>query len=191
MQEQHPLVAGHLLVGLAFGVAYIVLFQVRAVLVGVGYSSVLLSSVVDTPRMISTFVLPVIESSQLAMGMFFAFFLLRVLLRRPWLAAVVFIVLGTLPQILVTPEPLIAGSEGVLRFGLVIFILSRFGVLPMVVGIFVSSALPAFPLTTTLGTWYAGSTLFAFGSVVALTAYALYGAIDRRAIVAEGFLERA
>jgi hypothetical protein len=38
---------------------------------------------------------------------------------------------------------------------------------------------------------YTESTLFAFGSVVALTAYALYTAIDRRPIVAEGFLERA
>jgi hypothetical protein len=61
----------------------------------------------------------------------------------------------------------------------------------MVVGILVSSVLPAFPLTTNLGTWYTGSTLFAIGAVIALTAYALYTAIDKRAIVAEGFLERA
>jgi serine/threonine-protein kinase len=188
---RHPLVGGHLLVGLAFGVAYIVLFEVRGLLQGVGYSSVLLTSVVDTPRMLSTFILPVISSSQLAMGMFFVFFLLRVLIGRPWLAAIVFIVLGALPSTLASPQPLIAGSEAVLQFGLAIFILSRFGILPMVVGIFVSTALPAFPLTTTIGTWYAASTLFAFGSLVTLTAYALYTAIDRRPLVGEGFLERA
>ena len=158
---------------------------------GVGYSTVLLPSVVDTPRMVSTFIVPAIRSSQLAMGMFFAFFLLRVLLRGPWRAAIVFLVLGALPSILATPEPLVGGAEAVVQFGLAIFILSRFGVLPMVVGLFVSTALPAFPLTTTIGTWYTGSTLFAFGSVVALSAYALYTAIDRRPIVAEGFLERA
>ena len=127
------------------------------------------------PRMMSTFVGSVIDSSQLAMGMFFVFFLLRVLLRRPWLAAIVFIALGALPATLASSGPLIAGSAGVVQFGLAIFILSRFGVLPMVVGIFVSTVLPAFPLTTNFATWYAGSTLFAFGSVVALTAYALYG----------------
>ena len=187
---RHPLVGGHLLVGLAFGVAYTVLFQVRALLVGVGYSTVLVRSIADIPQMISTFIFPVIESSQFAMGMFFVFFLLRVLLRRPWLAAIAFIVLAALPPLLASPEPLLAGSEAVLTFGSTIFIMSHFGMLPMVVGIFVSTALPAFPLTTTLTTWYAGSTLFAFGSVVALSAYALYTAIDRRTIVAEGFLER-
>ena len=188
---RHPLVGGHLLVGLAFGVTYIVLFSMGALLQGVGYSTVLLLSVVDTPRMVSTFIVPVIRSSQLAMGMFFVFFLLRVLLRRPWLAAIVFIVLGALPSVLATPEPLIGGAEAVVQFGLAIFILSRFGVLPMVVGLFVSTALPAFPLTTNLTTWYVGSTLFAFGGVVALTAYALHTAIDRRPLVGEDFLERA
>ena len=188
---RHPLVGGHLLVGLAFGVAYTVLFQVRALLEGVGYSTVAVRSISDIPRLMSTFLSPIIASSQLAMGMFFAFFLLRVLLRRPWLAAIVFVLMGALPLILGSPDPLVAGSVAVLQFGLSIFILSHFGVLPMVVGIFVSSALPSFPLTTTLATWYAESTLFAFGSVVALTAYALYTAVDRRPIIAEGFLERA
>jgi hypothetical protein len=61
----------------------------------------------------------------------------------------------------------------------------------MVVGMFVSTVLPAFPVTTNFATWYVGSTLFALGSIVALTAYALYTAIDRRPILAEGFLERA
>ena len=188
---RHPLVGGHLLVGLAFGVAYTVLFQLRSVLEGIGYSSLLLPSVVDTPRMVSMFIGPVISSSPLALGMFLAFFLLRALLRRPWLAAIVFVTLGALPSILGSVRPLAVAPLDVVQFGLTIFILSRFGVLPMIVGIFASSVLPSFPLTTNLATWYAGSTLFAFGSVVALTAYALYTAIDRRPLVGEGFLERA
>jgi len=188
---RHPLVGGHLLVGVAFGMAYTVLFQVRSLVEGVGYSPLALNSVVDTPRMVATFVFPVIISSQLATGFFFAFFLLRVVLRRPWLAAIVFAVLGALPSILGSVRPLLAGPLDLVTFGLTIFILSRFGVFPMIVGIFVSSVLPDFPLTTNLGTWYAGSTLFAFGSVAALTAYALYAALDRRSLVGEGFLERA
>jgi hypothetical protein len=141
--------------------------------------------------MVATFIFPVISSSQLAMGFFFVFFLLRVVLRRPWLAAIVFTVLGALPSILGSVRPLLVGPFDMVTFGLTIFILSRFGVLPMIVGIFVSSVLPYFPLTTNLVTWYAGSTLFAFSSVVALTGYALYTAIDRRSLVSEGFLERA
>ena len=61
---------------------------------GIGYSPLALMSVVDIPRMVAMFIIPVIGSSQLAMGMFFVFFLLRVVLRRLWLAAIVFTVAG-------------------------------------------------------------------------------------------------
>jgi len=187
---RHPLVGGHLLVGVAFGLAYTLLFQTLSILEGVGYAELVLNSVVDTPRMVATFIFPVVSSSQLAMGSFFAFFLLRVLLRRQWLAAIAFMIVFALPGALQAGRPVFGGASSLLGGGLAIFILIRFGVLPLMVGIYISSVLPAFPLTTNLGTWYAGSTLFALGSVVALTAYALYVAIDRRPLVGEGFLER-
>jgi hypothetical protein len=151
----------------------------------------MLSAVEDTPRMMATFVFPIIVACQLAMGFLFVFFLLRVLLRPTWLAAVAFTVLNAVPGTLFATRPLLLGPIFLVQFGLFIFVLSRFGVLPMIVGVFVSLVLGTFPVTTTLGTWYAGSTLLAFDSVVALTAYALYVAIDRRPLVGEGFLERA
>jgi serine/threonine-protein kinase len=189
----HPLVGGHLLLGTAFGLAYTILFQVRSFLDGGGYSQLRLASVVNTPQMVSTFIFPMLTATMLAMGLVFLFLLLRVLLRRPWLAAIVFGLIVVIPATLAAPSPNLVGAAvaASLQFGLLILILSRYGVLPMVVGILVSSVLPAFPLTTNLGTWYTGSTLFAIGAVIALTAYALYTAIDKRAIVAEGFLERA
>ena len=86
-------------------------------------------------------------------------------------------------------HPLIAAGIGTIQFGLAIFILIRFGVLPMIVGIFVSSILPEFPLTTDFSTWYVASTLFALATVLALTAYAFHTAVAGRPLFKEGFLE--
>jgi len=86
-------------------------------------------------------------------------------------------------------SPAIRVSLAAVQFGLAIFILIRFGVLPMMVGVFVSTVLPNFPLTTDVSTWYAGSTMFALASVLALTAYAFYTALAGRPLFKQGFLE--
>jgi hypothetical protein len=70
--------------------------------------------------------------------------------------------------------PLIsAASNGILGVA-AILILTRFGLLPLVVGICVSTILPEFPMTTDPGAWYSGSTMTAIGAVLALAAFAFY-----------------
>jgi hypothetical protein len=183
------LVGGHLLIGVAFGVAYTILFAVPPLLGAREVSAAVnLSSVVDARRMIGVFVSQLTSSIATAMGIFLLFFLLRALLRRQWLAAVVFILLLAASGF-GTDHPLIRVPVFGVQFALAIFILIRFGVLPMMVGIFVSSILPSFPLTTDFSTWYAGSTLFALASVLALTAYAFHTAIAGRPVFKESFLE--
>jgi hypothetical protein len=70
-----------------------------------------------------------------------------------------------------------------------VFILIRFGVLAPIVAFSVSLALTNFPLTTDFSAWYAGSSLFAIASVLALTAYALYTALAGRPLFKAGFLD--
>ena len=71
-----------------------------------------------------------------------------------------------------------------------VFILTRFGVLVLIVAFSVDTALQDFPLTADLSTWYAGSSLFAIASVLALTAYASYTALAGRPLFKTGFLDR-
>jgi len=193
-----PLVGAHLLIGIAFGVAYTLLFWLGSFLQLAGpMSTVLLNSVVGTPQMLEVFVRDLRNSMAIAMGVFFFLFLLRALLRRQWLAAVVLtlvfmaIAAAGNPGFGAAGSPLIRGSIAAVQFGLATFILVRFGVLPMVVGVFVSSILPNFPLTTDFSTWYAGSTLFVLAVVLGLTAFALHSAIGERRVFKESFLDAA
>ena len=70
-----------------------------------------------------------------------------------------------------------------------VFVLIRFGVLPMMAAFFVSRILVPFPLTADLSAWYAGSSLFAIAAVLALTGYALYTALAGRPLLKTAFLD--
>jgi serine/threonine-protein kinase len=185
---RQPLVGGHLLIGVAFGVV-LALLNLVGLLLGVPdpTASAKANSVVDARGMIDVFVSNLTDSIAVGMFFFFVFFLLRAVLRRQWLAVVVFILMFTGLQ--VQDHPLINGPVTAMEIGLAIFILIRFGALPMMVGFLVGFTLLVFPLTTDFSTWYAGSTLFVLASVLALTAYAFHTAVAGRSLFKAGFLE--
>jgi hypothetical protein len=54
---------------------------------------------------------------------------------------------------------------------------------------FVLQTLLFFPRTADFSAWYAGSSIFAIASVLALSAYALYTALAGRPLFKAGFLE--
>jgi hypothetical protein len=120
------------------------------------------------------------------------FFLLRTMFRRLWLAAAAFIVVFTvflLGSVGFGQLLLFAWVTLPLYAALLVFILTRFGILALIVTFSVSSILTSFPLTTDFSAWYAGSSLFAIASVLVLTAYALYTALAGRALFKAGFLD--
>ena len=188
---RNPMVGAHVLIGVAFGVAYTLLFSLRSLRTYGEAASVDLDTVADVPRMLGFFAAALSDSVGFSMGLFFLFFLVRAVLRRPWVSAVVFILFFTSVQIAFSPDPVLEGTIALVQFGLAIFILTRFGVLPMIVCTFVSYLLPSFPLTTDFSTWYAGSTLFALWTVLALTAYGFATAGAGRQLFKPGLLDAA
>jgi hypothetical protein len=61
--------------------------------------------------------------------------------------------------------------------------------LALIAAFLVSAFLGKFPLTADFSTWYAGTSVFAMASVLALTAYAVYTALARRPLFNAGFLD--
>src|SRR5205823_7186122 len=134
-----PLVGGHLLYGLALGVGLVIIETVRVYGVTTNYFTLI--SVLDARRFAS--VAAQLLTNPLLEGMAFTFtmMLLRVLLRRQWLAWTVFALLAGLLGIQ-GPSPGIGYLHGVIRglfFGACLF---RFGGLITVVACgFVGGAL--------------------------------------------------
>ncbi|MBN1508625.1 MAG: serine/threonine protein kinase [Sedimentisphaerales bacterium] len=109
--------------------------------------------------------------------------LLRILLRRTWLADIV----GTL---LIAPLFVPRGSHPVVSLiviglgcvGVAMFVLSRFGIVPVVTAFFVAAILFRFPLTLDMRVWYTDLSLLAVAVSTGVAAYGFLTASSRRAI---------
>ena len=171
-----PLVGGHILIGIAIGT----LLRLVPVAIGVvvNLSSPVLDSVSGIHHMVASALDLARDQILIAMGGFFLFFLLRVIVRKEWIA------IGSVMAIIVILSGMngawIAGAIGSVIAGLSLLFIARFGLLPMSVSIFTSSLLSNFPLTTDTSLWYFGSTVFVVSIVLAMAAWATYTALAGR-----------
>ncbi len=111
----------------------------------------------------------------IALAIFFGFFLLRVRMRREWVAAAIIVALLALPSAF-GPHPALNFIENALVNGLAVLILIRFGLLAMVVTLTAQNILGAFPLTAHLSAWYAEPTIFSFTVLLTLALFTFYTA---------------
>ena len=102
---------------------------------------------------------------------FFLFFLLRLLLRRDWLAGTVFVLIFVLAEALPGKYPIVDSVLVAVAYGSLILILKRFGFLPLVAFGVSEAVLGSLIQTTHLGAWYAGSTIVGIVFVLALAIY--------------------
>jgi serine/threonine protein kinase len=109
----------------------------------------------------------------LSLIIFFIFFLIRLLLRKEWLAVVVTILLVSVPSLFGEHAALNSISTAIL-FSIVLAVLIRFGLLSIVVALCVNNILEAFPLTSHLSAWYAEPTFFVFSIILGVTVFGFY-----------------
>jgi hypothetical protein len=118
----------------------------------------------------------------------FVLMLLRVVLRRQWLAAAAFVLLGA-SAAFGDAHPAIRAVSEISFFTLFAATLLRFGgLLPTIVCLFVGNTLGGFPFAD-FSTWYASTTVFVLVVVLALTAYAFKTGVAGRPLFKAGFLE--
>jgi hypothetical protein len=123
-----------------------------------------------------------------SMGIFFLLSLLRLLLRKDALAFIVVVLLGALVNT--------GGEYKVFHFvaaGLLyvtfLFVLKRFGLLVLVVGLVVQNILLVFPTTTHLSQWYAAPALVGLIAIAALAFYGFQTARAGKPLFAAGLFE--
>jgi len=127
----------------------------------------------------------------IAFGLLFFFFLLRVVLRKSWLAAAVVVLLAAAQGFLSVPGQagLVLAAFSAITWGFGVAILMRFGVLPLLLAIFVSSLLPNNPLTTDFSAWYASATFTVLAIVLAITLWSFRTALGGRKVLTGNLLE--
>jgi hypothetical protein len=111
---------------------------------------------------------------------FFLLFILRVVLRRQWLAAVVFAGLfAFLSAFGNDGNPWLNAAVAFVYFGSGAVVVLRWGLLSYAVGIFISELLLKLPATLDSSAWYFGNMLAIVALTVALAAWGFYTVVPR------------
>ncbi len=126
--------------------------------------------------------LPVPHAIRETLFFFFLVFLLRVLLRKQWLAGAGFVLIFAGMDVLGSSRPWVDGPGAVLVFSLAALVILRWGLLAIATGILVNGLLYNIPYSTHASAWYFGSTIFMLGIVIALVTWAFTASIAGRRI---------
>jgi len=110
-----------------------------------------------------------------ALGIFFVVFLLRLALRKDWLAGIAAVILFSIPS-LNDESPILSFLMAVLIWVSILLVLKRFGLLAMVTGLVVQNVLILFPVTTHFSRWYAAPGLTGLAFIAALSFYGFHTA---------------
>jgi hypothetical protein len=122
---------------------------------------------------------------------FFLLFILRVLLRNQWAAALAFTLMFTLLNALGSVEsPWFGAVMGFLYFGTGAVVVLRWGLLSFAVAHFISSTLMSLPATLDMSAWYFSNMALLLALVVALTAGGFYTSLGGKIWTGESFIER-
>ena len=99
---------------------------------------------------------------------------MKVVLRKDWLAAVVFVLIFALPRGLSNPHPWIEVPSEIIIYAVAVLIVYRFGLVPLVCAIFTVNMTSNLPLSGDFSAWYMPTSILALLSVVALAGWGFY-----------------
>jgi serine/threonine protein kinase len=111
-----------------------------------------------------------------SLGIFFVLFLLRLFVRKDWVAAIVIVFLGAITNTGGDYFWLTFLASAVIWLSIYL-VLRRFGLLALVVGLVVQNMLVTFPMTTHLSRWYAAGAIAGMITIIAMALFAVHSAL--------------
>jgi serine/threonine-protein kinase len=194
-QWRDPLVGRDLLIGAAYGVLLTVFEQSDNVLLplfgklppmpgGLGSSGLL--GVRPALGALLFYILFFVLDSLL---IFFFLFLLRLILRKDWIAALVLVLVGAGTNT-GGEYPIATFVSAAVIWVSVVLILKKFGLLALVVGFVVQNVLIVFPTTAHFSRWYANAGLAGIVVIALAAAYGFYTALAGQPIFTGAALDK-
>jgi Protein kinase domain len=188
-----PLVGKHILVGAVFGMVYPLVGKTGSLWkthLGNWPELMDLDNLMGAGGLIGHFLEHLIGGLQFGLACFFLIFLLRLGLRRSWLAGLAFTAILTAEQSLGSHYPLLDTAYFTLAYAFTFLILLRFGLTPLVVGLAIADFVGSSPLTLDPSAWYFGSSMAVLLVVVGIAAYGFQTSVAGRPLIKDEILER-
>ncbi len=128
-------------------------------------------------------------SLQVTLVFFFVMFILRVLLRKPWLAALAFVAVWTAIKTFDTHHLLLDIATFAAIYAIAAFVVLRFGFVSLAVGAFVADLLVNIPITLDLSMWYMSGSLFVLATVCGLAVWGFYTSLGGQKVIKEDLFQ--
>ena len=180
-----PLVASHLLLGLGAG-ALLVMAGIYGTFLNIPYGDVLADSYMGTllgiRHAIGGLGQLLVVAPASAMQSLFLLFLFRILLRKDWLTAVVYVLVLESLAVFSDGNRLLQMATTLLAGSLFALTMLRFGLLATMAMVFTQFLLLQYPLTMELGSWYGDLTLLTGLIMIGSTAYLYRVAMNGRRV---------
>jgi predicted Ser/Thr protein kinase len=176
-QFRDPLAGRDILFGVMLGMVWILIFQIRSIpMMHLGAAPGLPQPeyLAGGREALGAWLMQVPASIFATLQFFFLLLGLKVLLRRDWLAAIVFVAIFALLQGLTSSYVAVELPAWVLIYAVAVLIVYRFGLIPLACAIFTVNMLANVPFTTDFSAWYASTSILALLSVLALAGWGFY-----------------
>ena len=186
------LVGRDVLYGVLLGVSWLLILQIMLIaLAHIGAKPDLFSySFLFGPvKAVGALFREVVVSAQATLAFFFLMFVFRVVLRKPWLAALAFVALWTLIKSYGEHHLFLIVPAWAIIYAIAAFVVLRFGFIALAVGIFTVDLLGSVPITTDFSSWYIGGSLFVFVLVAAMAVWGWYTALGGQKLVRENLFD--
>ena len=120
---------------------------------------------------------------------FFLIFLLRVILRKQWLAAAGFTLIFAVQALLTSEHPWVDFPLVIIIYGVAAVVVVRFGLIALASGIFMADLIGNAPQTTDFSAWYSTATVFPLLVVAAMAIWGFYMALAGRPLLKNELFE--
>ena len=171
-----PLVGRDILVGILVGVGYgLVIVGGEAIEAWQGAApgtAPKLSPLLSLPKFAAIYLSHIVDAITGTLLFFLILFLLRVVLRKEWLAAIAFVALFAGVKGLWGEYPIVDTSVDILIYGILVLLLLRYGFLAVIVCAFVTDTMAQLAFTKDFAAWYGNTSLLTLLSMIGLAVFA-------------------
>jgi predicted Ser/Thr protein kinase len=175
--SRDPVVGRDILLGVALGVIWILVFAFRYIFMmhmgaapGLGSTDALMGGRVALGGWLRQWP----QSIQSTLIFFLLLLGLKALLRNQWVAAVVFVAIFAVPRGLSSSYASVELPALILVYAIAALIVIRFGLVSLAVAIFTIDMLSNVPFSADFSSWYMTTSILALLSVVAIAAWGFY-----------------
>lgn len=184
-QLRDPVVGRDILLGVLFGVAWLLIIEVSYVPLahaGAAPQTYSTAYLIGGRHALGRLLMQLPTGLSATLQFFFILLILKVVVRKDWIAALLFMLIYVGMRLLPSSHLAIDLPLWLLIYGVLVLVVFRFGLVPLAVGAFTVDTLANVPFTADFSAWYFGTTVLTLLVFVVIAGWGFYHSLGGQAV---------